>query len=75
MILDDIARAKTMVEQDMETSQTGSFDQIRLNALKQKLSNQVTRCKMLHEALARQKAQFQNILQSKLGKALKKKKI
>ena len=75
MILDDIARAKTMVEQDMETSQTGSFDQIRLNALKQKLSNQVTRCKMLHEALARQKAQFQNILQSKLGKAFNKKKI
>ena len=65
MILDDIARRKSLVEQDIETSQTESFDQILLNSLKQNLNNQVTRCKMLHEALARQKTQFQNILQSK----------
>ena len=65
MILDDIARKKSLVEQEIETSQTESFDQILLNSLKQNLNNQVTRCKMLHEALARQKTQFQNILQSK----------
>ena len=65
MILDDIARKKSLVEQEIETSQTESFDQILLISLKQNLNNQVTRCKMLHEALARQKTQFQNILQSK----------
>jgi len=64
MILDDIARRKSLVEQEIETPQTESFDQILLNSLKQNLNNQVTRCKMLHEALARQKTQFQNILQN-----------
>ena len=65
MILDDIARRKSLVEQEIETPQTESFDQILLNSLKQNLNNQVTRCKMLHEALARQRTQFQNILDSK----------
>ena len=65
MILDDIAREKSLVEREIETSQSENFDQILLNSLKQKLSNQVTRCKMLHEALAQQKTQFQNILQGK----------
>ena len=65
MILDDIAREKSLVEREIETSQSENFDQILLNSLKQKLSNQVTRCKMLHEALAHQKTQFKNIFQSK----------
>jgi len=62
MILDDIAREKSLVEQEIKISQSDSFDQILLDSLNQKLSNQVTRCKMLHEALARQRTQFQNIL-------------
>ena len=66
MILDDITREKALVEQEIELSQTGSFDRMMLNSLKQKLSNQVTRCKMLHEALAQQKGQFVKILQGKL---------
>jgi len=65
MILDDIAREKSLVEQEIKISQSDSFDQILLDSLNQKLSNQVTRCKMLHEALARQRTQFQNILDSK----------
>ena len=63
--LDDIARKKALVEKELELSQPGSFDWIMLNSLKQKLSNQVTRCNMLHEALARQKGQFQTILAGK----------
>ena len=69
MILADITREKALVEQELEPSQTGiSLDRFMLNALKQKLSNQVTRCKMLHEALAQQKGQFQNILEGKYKK-------
>ena len=63
MILDDIAREKALVEKELELSQPGSFDRIMLNSLMQKLSNQVTRCNMLHEALIRQKGQFQTILE------------
>ena len=65
MILDDIAREKALIEKEVELSQPGSFDQIIINSLKQKLNNQVTRCKMLHEALAQQKGQFQTILKGK----------
>ena len=66
MILDDIAREKALVEQEIENSQLGRCDNLMLNSLKQKLNTQVTRSKMLQEALVRQKAQFQTILQSKL---------
>ena len=65
IILDDIAREKDLVEKELKLSQPGSFDQIMLNSLKHKLSNQVTRCNMLHEALAQQKGQFQTILEGK----------
>ena len=64
--LDDIAREKALVEKELELSQPGSFDQIMLSSLKQKLSNQVTRCNMLDKALALQKGQFQTILEGKL---------
>ena len=66
MILEDIAREKALVKKELEFSQPGSFDQIMVNSLKQKLNNQVTRCNMLHEALAQQKGQFQTILEGKL---------
>ena len=69
MIIADIAREKALVERELEASQSGiNLDRFMLNSLKQKLSNQVTRCKMLHEALARQKGQFQNILEGKYKK-------
>ena len=65
MILDDIAHEKALVEKELKLSHPGCFDQILLNSLKQKLNNQVTRCNMLHEALAQQKGQFQTILKGK----------
>ena len=58
MLLDDNMRAKSLAH-------PGSIDHIMITSLKQKLSNQVSRCRMLHEALARQKAEFQTTLQSK----------
>ena len=66
MILNDIACEKALIEKELELSQPRSFDQIMVNSLKQKLSNQVTRCNMLHEALERQKGQFQTILEGEL---------
>ena len=66
MILKDIAREKALVKTELELRQPGSFDQIMINSLKQKLSYQVTRCNMLHKALAQQKGQFQTILEGKL---------
>ena len=67
MILADIAREKTLADQELSQS-GGSLDTIILNSLKQNLSNQVTRCKMLHEALAQQKGQFRKILEGKYRK-------
>ena len=66
MILNDIAHEKALVEKELKLSHPGCFDQILLNSLKQKLNNQVTRCNMLHEALAQQKGQFETILEGEL---------
>ena len=65
MILDEISLQKHLDEQSIKLSKTGSFDQILLSSLKQKLNNQVVRCNTLHEALAQQKIIFQKTLEGR----------
>ena len=65
MILDELSLQKHLDEQSIKLSKTGSFDQILLSSLKQKLDNQVVRCKTLHEALAQQKISFQKTLEGR----------
>jgi len=64
MILADIAREKALVEAEIEQSQPGSdFERILFCSIKQQLSDQVTRCNTLHQALTQQKGQFHKILE------------